>query len=350
MIYFDCDYHRGAHEKVLQALLQANMQAHATYGYDSHTLRANECIQNLTQSDAAAYFIAGGTLTNLTFIRSCLRVYEGVIATEEGHISTHETGAIEATGHKVITLPSHSGAMVGKLSAAQVQTLMEDALYNPRDEHVVKPGMVYISQPSEFGTLYSVEELEALSAVCKENGLLLYCDGARLASAIGHFGNVHFAELALCCDAFTIGGTKCGALFGEALVVTNSSLQRGLKHVIKQSGALMAKGYLIACQFTALLEDGLYLEIGKRINGFALQIKHAFAQKGYSFLSDSVSNQQFVILPDVCAEALQAHFAAALWKQNANATRSLRFVCDFAHTQEDVNALVQAISTLPPAV
>lgn len=346
MRVFDCDYHAGAHPRVLAALSAANAKDHATYGYDAHSQRAEALLRGLTKADVEVHFIAGGTLCNLTLIRAALKVYEGVFAAVEGHIATHETGAIEATGHKVIALPSGRGAMAGKLCAADIRAAMEDDLNDPHNEHVVKPGMVYISQPTELGTLYQEEELRALADVCRKYGLLLYCDGARLASAIGHFGAGHYALLAECCDAFSIGGTKCGALFGEALVVRGERLRRGLRHVIKQSGARMAKGYLIACQFEALLEDGLYEEIGRHCNALAMQIRKAFEAKGHPFLSDSVSNQQFVLLPEEAAKKISQCSSALLWKQYPDGRRCLRLITDFQHSQADLDALTSVIAAL----
>lgn len=344
MIRFDCDYYTGAHPKVLEALGKANAGEYATYGYDAPSQSLESLLQSLCKANVKYYGIAGGTLCNLTLIRSCLRVYEGVFASCEGHITTHETGAIEATGHKVLSLPCGTGETLGKVTARQIEQAMQEEAYDPKFEHVVKPGMVYISQPTELGTLYTEEELEALSATCKKYGLLLYCDGARLASAIGYFGNEHFTILAKCCDAFSIGGTKCGALFGEALVVANPALNAGLRHVIKQSGALMAKGFIIAVQFLALLQDGLYEAIGKQCNSLALQIQKAFVENGYAMLSHSSSNQQFVCLPEKVAQRLAKDFVFAKWKQNPDGSQILRFVCNFSTTQDEVNALCGAIA------
>lgn len=344
MLRFDCDYYTGAHPKVLEALTQANAGEYASYGYDAPSQKLEQFLQKLCNTAVKYYGIAGGTLCNLTFIKACLKVYEGVFASCEGHITTHETGAIEATGHKVLSLTCGSGDSLGKISGRQIERAMQDEAYDPNFEHVVKPGMVYISQPTEFGTLYTEEELQELSAVCKKYGLLLYCDGARLASAIGYFGSAHFAVLAACCDAFSIGGTKCGALFGEALVVVNPACNVGLRHVIKQSGALMAKGFIIAVQFNALLEDSLYEAIGKHCNAMAMRIQKAFVAKGCTMLSLAKSNQQFVCLTAKQAEHLAKNFAAAKWKQNQDGSQILRFVCNFSTNQEAVDALCTAIA------
>ncbi|MDY5730972.1 MAG: beta-eliminating lyase-related protein [Eubacteriales bacterium] len=347
MIFLECDYNNGAHSKVMEALLCANTQNHATYGYDVHSQNAQQIIRDLCQKqDLQAYFLAGGTQVNRTFIRSCLRVYEGVLSTKEGHIATHETGAIESDGHKVLCVPGGQGAMAGKVDMQSLQTFLQGELYDPANEHVVNPGMLYISQPTETGTMYSEQELKNLRALCDAHGLLLYCDGARLASAIAHYGKSMWQTLAQTCDAFYIGGTKCGALFGEALVICNPALNQGLKHVIKQSGALMAKGYVIAAQFEALLQNDLYQEIGAHNNALAKQIAIALQNKGYELTAINDSNQVFAILPQAHIAVLSEHCKCMPIAKLPNQMQEVRFVTSHQNTQAEIDTLLQVIAQL----
>ncbi len=257
MIRFNCDYSEGAHEKVLERLIATNREQTQGYGTDHYSVQAKELIRRLCgRMDADVHFLVGGTQANLTVISAGLRPYQGVIAADTGHINVHETGAIEACGHKILALPSSDG----KITAGQVEACCKAHRDDGDREHTVQPKMVYISQSTELGTVYSKEELEEMSETCKRNGLFLFMDGARLGYALAAAGNTMTLEdIARLCDVFYIGGTKVGALFGEAVVITAPSLKEDFRYMIKQKGGMLAKGRLLGLQFLALLEDGLYM-------------------------------------------------------------------------------------------
>lgn len=344
MIRFECDYAEGAHPKVLELLSKSNFDQTPGYGEDVYCEKARAIIKKLCQSDSAeVHFLVGGTQANTTVIASILRPHQGVVCAETGHINVHETGAIEATGHKVLTLPSTDG----KITASQVKKLYENHWNDATHEHMVQPGMVYISNPTENGTLYTKEELTKLSDVCRKCDLPLYLDGARLGYGLMAEGNdLTLPDIARLCDVFYIGGTKVGALFGEAVVITNTSLQKDFRYFIKQHGGMLAKGRLLGIQFIALLENDLYFEISNHADKLAYKIKDAFKHKGYSFLFDSVTNQQFPIIPDAQLKVLEKKYVFSLWKHTNKDNSAVRFCTSWATKEEDVEQLLKDIRSL----
>lgn len=344
MIRFDSDYCEGAHPEVLEKLLQANMEQNAPYGEDAYCRLAAELIKAKCKNNQVdVHFLTGGTQTNLTLISAALRPHQGVISAETGHISVHETGAIEATGHKIITLPNRDG----KLSAAQIQKVYENHINDVNHEHMVQPKLVYISNPTEFGTIYNKAELTAIHNVCHECNLLLYLDGARLGYGLCAAGNdLDLPALADLCDAFYIGGTKMGALFGEALVIRNPALKEDFRYLIKQKGALLAKGWLLGLQFIALFEKDLYFDIATRANRLACLIKTACVRKGYPFLTCTTTNQQFPIISDSDLEKLGKKYQYSYWQRVDKAHAAVRFCTSWATKEEDVMALISDIEKL----
>ena len=344
MIRFNCDYTEGAHPQILQRLIDTNMEQHPGYSEDKYCRRAAEKIRGLCQApEAAVHFIVGGTQTNLIVIASALRPHQGVVCADTGHINVHETGAIEATGHKVLGLPSVNG----KITAEQVAEYCEEHIHNPAFEHIVQPGMVYISIPTEYGTMYSKDELTALSAVCHQYDLPLYVDGARLAYGLAAEGNdLTLPDLAELCDVFYIGGTKVGALFGEAVVITNTAMKKDFRYIMKQKGAMLAKGRLLGVQFDAMFDNDLYFEMGRHATGLALKIRDAFAAAGYPFLIESPTNQQFVVLPDSKLAILERDFAIEYMERVDADHSGVRFCTSWATRPEDVDTLIEAINQL----
>lgn len=297
---FKNDYSEGAHPRVLEALTCTNAEQTDGYGTDDYCARARERVRTLCNAPKAdVHFLVGGTQANMTVIAASLRPHQAVLAAHTGHICVHETGAIETTGHKAIGLASLDGRLSPKAAA--------EALAAHPDEHMVQPKMVYISDTTEIGTTYTLGQLEELSAFCRANGLWLYLDGARLAMALadGRSG-VTLPDLARLCDVFTIGGTKCGALFGEAVVITNDALKPDFRYHIKQRGGMLAKGRLLGLQFEALLADNLYTELGAHANAMGRRLRDLFTENDYPMMSDSLTNQQFAVLPDRLIEALRA--------------------------------------------
>ena len=279
MIYFDTDYMAGAHPKVMERLMQTNAEQTVGYGCDNYTLRAKELVkQACSAPDARVYFLVGGTQTNSTVIDGVLDRHEGVLAAESGHINVHESGAIEATGHKILTIPSYDG----KVKAEDVGNFINNFYSDDTYEHMVAPGMLYISFPTEYGTLYSLKELEDLSKACHDAGIPLFIDGARLGYGLVAEGNdVTLADIARLSDVFYIGGTKVGALFGEAVVITNLEILKPFTPLVKQHGALLAKGKLLGLQFEALFKDGLYMRIGRHAVNMAVRVREIFHAAGY---------------------------------------------------------------------
>ena len=293
--------------------------------------------------EADVHFLVGGTQANLTVIAATLRPHEGVIATDTAHISGHETGAIEATGHKVLTVPNQDG----KLTAEQVEAYWSAHQADETKEHTVKPGMVYISNPTELGTLYTLEELEALSAVCRSHGLPLYLDGARLGYGLAAEDNtLTLPDLARLCDVFYIGGTKQGAMFGEAVVILQPRLKEDFRYLIKQRGGMLAKGRLLGIQFLILFEDGLYLRLARHADEMAYQIRDIFVSAGYPLLFDSPTNQQYPIMPDDELAELGENFGYEYWERVDKTHSGVRFCASWATTQEHVDALRAAVQAL----
>ncbi len=341
MTRFECDYTQGAHPRIMQRLMETNMQQTSGYGTDEYCDRARDLIRSACEApEADVHFLVGGTQTNTTVIAALLRPHQGVLSAETGHIAGHESGAIEATGHKVLTLPSGDG----KITAEQVRRAYDDHWNDATHEHMVQPGMVYISQSTENGTIYSLAELEALSAVCRELSLPLFVDGARLGYALAAEGSdVTLADLARLTDVFYIGGTKLGALMGEAVVIMNEALKRDFRYLIKQRGGLLAKGRLLGIQFETFFEDGLYEEISRHAVGLAMKLRDGLRELGLRFLHESPTNQQFPVLPDELLEALKAKHAFSTWMKIDDAHTAVRFCTSWGTTEGEVEELLQDV-------
>ncbi|MCE5287155.1 MAG: low specificity L-threonine aldolase [Pelosinus sp.] len=345
MIRFECDYTEGAHARIMQRLLETNEEQTPGYGMDEHCDKARDYIRKACGAEKAdIHFLVGGTQTNTTIIASILRPHQGAVAAITGHIAVHETGAIEAIGHKVLTVPSDDG----KIQADQVKKIYDAHWNDVNHEHMVQPGLVYISHPTENGTTYSRGELEALSKVCRACGLPLVMDGARLGYGLAASGSdLSLSDIARLCDVFYIGGTKVGALFGEAVVITNDALKKDFRYSIKQHGGMLAKGRLLGIQFETLFEDGLYYEISQHAVDMAMRIREAFTKKGYPLRYDSATNQQFPILPDSILEKLSAKYAYSFWEKTDAAHSAVRFCTSWATKRENVEMLVKDIAALP---
>jgi threonine aldolase len=341
LIRFECDYLEGADGKVLAALAASNDEQTPGYGEDEYCDRARALIRELCALPAAdVHFFTGGTQANLTVIAAALRPVEGVLCAGSGHINVHETGAVEATGHKVLALP----AADGKITAKQVREAFFAHVEDATHEHMVRPAMVYVSQPTELGTLYTREELLSLREATLEYGLTLYVDGARLGYALAADPAVDLPFLARHCDAFTIGGTKCGALFGEALVLTNPEKWPRFRYYIKQRGGMLAKGRLLGVQYLALMENGHYAALCAKANAQAQRVKAAFLSRGVPMLCDTVTNQIFPVLPNAALEKLSVRFGFARWAVVDGEHTAVR-VCAAATTPEErINTLVKAIA------
>lgn len=338
MIYFDSDYMSGAHPEVLQRLVATNAEQTVGYGMDPYTKRAVELIREACSlPDARVQLLVGGTQTNATLIDALLARHEGVLAAETGHIAVHEAGAIEASGHKVLTLPHHHG----KVQADEVAHYIEEFYRDETYEHMVAPGMLYISQPTEYGTIYSKRELEDLAEVCHKAHIPLYVDGARLAYALAAEGNdLSLKELATLADVFYIGGTKVGALFGEAVVVRDPKRLPHLFPLVKQHGALLAKGRLLGLQFEALFTNNLYEQIGRKAVEQALRIREAFCAKGYAVEVPSPTNQQFFRLPNTVIDRLKEEVSFELWGPRGAEETVVRFVTGWSTTDEAIDQLI----------
>lgn len=344
MLHLDSDYMAGACPEVLAALTATNLDRTTGYGTDSYCDRARELILDAcfpeggrARSDARVYFLVGGTQTNSTVIAGMLRPHEGVIAAATGHIAVHESGAVEATGHKVLTLP----AVDGKITASAVAALIAEFKGDPSRDHTVAPGMVYISQPTEYGTLYSLDELKAISKVCREAGIPLFVDGARLAYALASKANdVTLPDLARLADVFYIGGTKCGALMGEAVVITDPSILRHFTPLIKQRGGLLAKGRLLGLQFEALFTDGLYERIGASADRLAALLASALRERGYREVVASPTNQIFFEIPNEDLDRLGKVATFETWEVPGDHYTAVRFVTDWALTEADLAPLL----------
>ncbi len=341
MISFENDYSEGAHPLVLQRLIDTNLVQTPGYGNDEFCTAAKEKIKAACQApDAEVFLLTGGTQTNAVVISTLLADYEGVVATVEGHVATHEAGAIEYTGHKVLTLPEHDG----KLDAAELDAYVESFYKGSSYDHMVFPGMVYISHPTEFGTLYTRAELEALSAVCRKHQLPLYLDGARLGYGLMSDGtDLTLPLIAKLCDAFYIGGTKVGALCGEAVVFTHGCTPKHFITMTKQHGAMLAKGRLIGLQFDALFTDDLYFRISRHAIEMAYRLKDGLAAKGCRFFLDSPTNQQFIILDNETLRRLQEKVAVTVWGPYDEQHTIVRLVTSWATQPEAVDYLLSLL-------
>lgn len=344
MIRFNCDYLEGAHPRILEKLVETNFVQTPGYGEDEYCERAREIIRKkIGMPNAYVQFLVGGTQTNLTVISSVLRPYQGVISAHTGHINVHETGAIESTGHKVLALPSEDG----KITAAQVQEYYDAHWADESHEHIVQPGMVYISHPTENGTLYTKEELQALYETCQKLELPLFLDGARLGYGLMSEGSdLTWTDVAAYTDVFYIGGTKVGALFGEAVVITNPALTKDFRYVIKQRGGMLAKGRLLGIQFQVLLEDGLYEEVAGKAVKQAMRLKEAFLEKGFPLLYDSYTNQQFPIIHKQQLEQLKEKYSFELWAPMDEEYSAVRFCTSWATRDEDIEKFIKDLDAL----
>jgi threonine aldolase len=329
------DYSEGAHPQILEALLKTNLEQSEGYGEDKYCEEAKKLIKEKLQNDNVdIHFIPGGTQTNLISIAAFLRPYEASIAANTGHILVHETGAIEATGHKVISVNVEDG----KLRKEHVLSVLKEHT----DEHMVKPKLVYISNSTEIGTIYKKSELEELSQVCRENNLLLYMDGARLGSALCCRENdLNLSDFVHLTDAFYIGGTKNGAFMGEALVICNDNLKEDFRYNIKQRGALFAKGRLLGIQFIELFRENLFFEIGQHANDMADILRNGISELGYKYLVDSPSNQIFPILPNMVIEKLQEKYSFTVWGSEDENNSSIRLVTSWATSKEAVLEFIE---------
>lgn len=345
MIRFECDYTEGAHPRIIEALARTNMEQTKGYGEDEHCEHARELIREKCGSAAAdVHFLVGGTQTNMTVIAAALRPHQGVVCAESGHINVHETGAVESTGHKVLALPSEDG----KITAQQIKAVCEEHLQDDSFEHMVQPGMVYISNPTENGTIYNKKELCAISEVCRNYGLPLFLDGARLGYGLMAEGNdITLQDLAQYCDVFYIGGTKVGALFGEAVVITNEALKKDFRYYIKQKGGMLAKGRLLGIQFEELFRDDLYMEVSAHADRLAMRIRKAFEDKKIPFAYESVTNQQFPILTYEMAMTLAKKYSFSMNEAELKkGPAKVRFCTSWATREEHVDELIADIQKL----
>ena len=344
MIRFECDYLEGAHPRILELLTETNFEQTPGYGTDVYCEKARSIIkEKCSCPNADVHFLVGGTQTNTTVIASILRPYQGVLCADTGHINVHETGAIEATGHKVMPISSDDG----KITAKDIEDAYNAHHSDPTAEHMVQPGMVYISHPTENGTLYTKSELEAINSVCEKYSLPLFLDGARLGYGLTADGcDLTLEDIAHLCDVFYIGGTKVGALFGEAVVITNDSLKKDFRYFIKQKGGMLAKGRLLGIQFLALFEDNLYFKITKHANELAARIKNAFLEKGCSMRYDSITNQQFPIIHNNHLDKLKENYAFSFWEKIDENHTAVRFCTSWATKPEDVDKLIADIKQL----
>ncbi len=344
MYRFNNDYCHGAHPAVLKALVETNDNAYCGYGLDEVcTAAKKEIAKYLGDVNADIHFLVGGTQTNYTVISAALRPYQGVVSADTGHIHVHETGAVEHVGHKILALP----AIDGKITAEQVKKVAQDYADSDVQEHITQPKLVYISFPTEFGTIYTKQELIDLSSVCKQYGMYLFVDGARMSYGLAaHGGDVTLADLAKYTDVFYIGGTKCGAMFGEAVVITNDNLKPDFRSFIKQNGGMLAKGWTLGLQFYTLFKDGLYFEIAKKSIDQAQRIKNAFLNKSINMHIDSPTNQQFVEVEQSVADILAKDFYYENEGYTDDGKKIIRFCTAWSTKDEEVDSLVERISKL----
>lgn len=337
MISFESDYTTGAHPRLLQRLAETNMEVLSGYGNDAYCEAACKKIREACGcSDADVFFLVGGTQTNAVVISSMLREYEGVIAAKTGHVSLHEAGAIEITGHKVLELPQ----VDGKLESSVIKQFLEQFYQDENHEHMVFPGMVYLSYPTEYGTLYTKKELTDISKVCKEYQIPLFLDGARLGYGLmSREADLSLEDIARLCDVFYIGGTKVGALCGEAVVFTKNNMPKHFVNHVKRHGALMAKGRLLGVQFDALFTDGLYFKISKHAIEMAEKLKDIFKEKGYRFYLESPTNQQFFIIENERLEKLKDKVRFGFWEKYDETHTVVRFASSWSTTEEDLKYL-----------
>ncbi len=341
MLYLESDYTEGAHEKILEKLAKTNRESMSGYGMDPYSASAKEKIRAACRCpEAEVFFLTGGTQTNAVVIRSMLKPYEGVAAAKTGHVYTHEAGAIEYTGHKVLELPS----VDGKIMAEDLTRFLETFWSDENHEHMVFPGMVYLSHPTEYGTLYSRQELEDLSAICRRYGIPLYMDGARLGYGLMSDGtDVTLPDIARLCDAFYIGGTKVGALCGEAVVFPRHNAPKHFLTLVKQQGALLAKGRLLGIQFDTLFTDDLYFRISRHAIETANLLREGFREKGYSFFINSPTNQIFIVLDDETMKRLSEHVTFGFWEKYDETRNVVRFATSWATEEAAIREFCREI-------
>ena len=337
---FECDYMEGCHPFILNRLNEINFEKISGYGCDEICKSAKEKIRVACDCpNAEIHFLVGGTQTNATVIDALLKRYETVITANTGHITEHEAGAIEAKGHKVTMLPSHDG----KISCDDLLAFLKNYFDDENNAHIVRPGVVYISFPTEFGTIYSLAELKSLRKVCDEYNLKLYLDGARLGYGLSASSDVTLKDIAKYCHAFYIGGTKVGAMFGEAVVFTEENLVPHFFTLIKQNGALLAKGWLLGVQFDTLFTDDLYFKISDNAIKMAKRIEQAFVQKGYKIFIDSPTNQKFIVLENSKMQELKKSVSFSYWQKFDETHTVVRFATSWATTDEQVDELLRLI-------
>ena len=341
MYQFQCDYNEGAHPRIMERLMETNFEQTVGYGEDHYCEAARAAVRKAVgREDVDVHFLVGGTQANATVISSILRPYQGVLCATTGHINVHETGAIEHGGHKVLALEAADGL----LSAALIREAVEAHYAEDGPEHTVQPGMVYISFSSEVGTVYSLSQLREISAVCREYGLPLFIDGARMGYGLASEGcDVSLSDIAALADVFYLGGTKQGALFGEAVVIVNDALKKDFRYCIKQNGGMLAKGRLLGIQFLTLFEDGLYFQLSGHAVSQAMRIRDAFESKGFGFLVQSPSNQQFPVLDNATMERLSSDFLFSFWQKVDDTHTAVRFCTSWATRPEAVDALIAAL-------
>ena len=341
MIRLACDYQEGCHPKILDRLVQTNLESTPGYGTDVYCESAKAKIKAACEApNSEVFLLIGGTQTNATVIRSILRPCEGVIAVTSGHINGHEAGAIELGGHKVLTIEPHDGRMV----ASELDQYIVDTLTAPSWDHGVIPAMVYISQATETGSVYSLSELQAISEVCRKHSMPLFIDGARMGYALASEGaDMTLADIARLADVFYIGGTKVGALLGEAVVFTNTKLAKNFFTIMKQGGAVLAKGRLLGLQFDTLFTDNLYFEISRHAIDMAMKLKAALKEKGYLFYSESPSNQQFVILDNDKLAQLEKEVQVSHWCKVDEKHTAVRFCTSWATLEENIDRVIELL-------
>ena len=344
MLSFQNDYQEGAHEKILQRLIETNLEPQSGYGSDPYTESAKEKIRKVCECPQAdVWFLTGGTQTNQNVIDAMLQPYEGVVAASTGHVSVHEAGAIEFTGHKVLTIPQHEG----KIYAEELESYLRGFWEDSDHEHMVFPGMVYISHPTEYGTLYTRSELENISAICEAYDIPLYLDGARLGYGLmSDNTDVTLGVISSCCDVFYIGGTKVGALCGEAVVFTKNNTPKHFMTHIKQHGALLAKGRLLGIQFDTLFTDDLYFLLGRHAIDMSELMKAGLKERGVPFYIDSPTNQQFLLLTDEQVDRLKRQVIFSTWEKPDETHTVIRLATSWATTEENVQKLLQVFDEI----
>lgn len=330
MYSFKNDYSESAHPHILKAIIDSGLAQNDSYGHDFHCENAKGLIRKAIQCESAdIHFLPGGTITNLTFISYALKPYQAVISADVGHINIHETGAVEASGHKILDIATPDGKLTPEL--------IQPVLAQHQDEHWVQPKLVFISNPTELGTIYYKSEIETLAKYCKENNMLLYLDGARLAMSLtAQTNDIAIADLPKLVDAFYIGGTKVGALFGEALIIINDDLKNDFRFNMKQRGAIMAKGWLLGMQFEELFKDDLYFKLGMHTNNMAYLLKDIFEKAGFGFIAEPHSNQLFPILPNWLVEKISQKYTASIWSRPDNDHTCVRFCTSWATKEEAI--------------